>query len=150
MKLQLNNKKSSYNINIDKNVLIDHLITHWALKCPEYYFHPKATIYYKHNNTSLAKEIATAMVELPKFQNLILDIIFNCLFKQSQVYLGNEDVYRFAKIAVKNIPDYDNKKQEVVKIVNSCIANENREYKYSKKKILHAKQILESSGYTVV
>jgi predicted metal-binding transcription factor (methanogenesis marker protein 9) len=150
MKIQTNEPQPIYYAGVTKEFIIDALMESWALQTPENYFHNYAYAYLPSvKNNPLKKELAVEIVKLPQFQEFIQKLFKKCVTGDERCgcALDNEDVYKFAKIAIKNISDYEYKRNKVRETVEQFIKQEKS--KVTQKEIQQSKKILKLAGFKI-
>lgn len=143
--LLINDNNDIY-VGFTKETVISILMEFWALENPQEYFHKDAAYFTPQTkNDPLRKELATAIADLPEFQAFLQKLLLKCVSEEDHTGLDTDDIYRFAKIAIKNIPDYESRRTKVRDFVNKCIKE--AKSKTTQKEIRHSKKILKLAGF---
>lgn len=139
---------NAYCVGITKETIISALMQFWALEIPQMFFHDKAQYFIPQTkNDPLRKELAAAIADLPEFQAFLQKLFLKCISGDNDCALDNNDIYRFAKRAIKNIPDYESRQNKISEFVNACIKKEKS--KITQKEIRQSKKILKLAGFKI-
>ena len=106
---------------VTRECVVSALMKYWALNRPEEYFY----------NTKIV---------MPNIPN-------NPLRLDRYYGIDNDDIVKFAKIAIKNIPDYESKRAQVKEIVNKI--KEEQKKKYTQWALREAKKVIKLAGLKI-